>query len=328
MIYMQIAETKGMIYDSALVRNGRFVFRGKLNSPERMLLYIKGLPYNIPICLENDNYRIVAESGSLRDAKISGGESQELFNLLNIKNKEVIKKYNLNELLPEFINPVNDSLRNSELNLTLNFANSEMRKFNDSLMKANPTSFYSLLNLYDLCKVGDYYDILDKVKDFNNNFQNNKYYKKIHETLKTRESLLPGKIAPDLTLININGKTFHLKDLFKKNQKTILIFWSSWNNESYQFIKLYINNLISNNWNLKNGFITISVNDEVHNWRRKILEENIDATHLIEYSVGEAVNKYNLELIPQMFIIDNKGIIKSSDNKMDVKSVINSTFNE
>ncbi|MHC1780554.1 MAG: DUF4369 domain-containing protein [Bacteroidales bacterium] len=325
-IYMQIAETKGVIYDSAKLRNGRFKFEGKLESPERMLLFVKDIPYNIPICLENDRYKIVAESASLRDAKISGGESQELFNKLNIKSKKVMERYKLNELLPEFLSSETDSLRKSEINTILTDANLEMSKYNDSLISANPESFFSLLNLFETVNVADFNKVVERLRFFEdrNLFSDNKYFNSIKVIIYKRETLLAGKTAPDFALFNTNKEKLALKELTVKNRQTLLIFWASWNQESINLCKRFYSEY--KNGNLKNtAIIAVAINDMEDNWKKVIEKENFDWINLIDNDQKEVMLKYNIKLIPKAFLIDNKNKIVMSDFRFkDFERLVNS----
>ncbi len=317
-IYMQIAETKGVLYDSAGLRRGRFKFEGKLDSPERMLLFVKDIPQNIPICLENDNYRIEAQSSSLRDAKISGGESQELFNKLNIKSKNVMERYKLNEILPEFLNPETDSVRKSEINTILKRANSEMGSYNDSLISANPESFYSLLNLFETVNVADFNKVTERLRFFEdrNLYSGNKYLKLIKEIINRRETLLAGKTAPDFALNSYNGDKLFLKDITVKNSMTILLFWASWNNESIDIIRQYYSSYKRGKFK-NTEIVTVSINDLENNWRRVIERENFDWINMIDNAQKEVMIKYNINLIPKVFLIDNKNMIVMSDFSLE-----------
>lgn len=325
-IYMQIAGTKGVIYDSAELRNGKFKFRGKLDSPERMLLFVKGLPYNIPICLENAKYNINAESGSLRDAKISGGESQELFNKLNTKSKKVMERYNLNEILSEYLNADTDSVRKGRLNAILSTANSEMKRFNDSLIESAPDSFFSLLNLYETANVEEFSVVCKRLNFFEKKslYSDNRFLISIKETIKRREALLAGKEAPNLALTSYSGQTLYLNDITRKNRLTILLFWASWNKESIQMCRRYQS--VYKKGKYKDAeIVAVSINDSENNWREIIKKEKIDWINMIDNGYREAMLKYNVNLIPKVFLIDDQNRIVMSDFRFeDLELFINS----
>ncbi len=318
MIYMQIANTKGIIFDSAELNNGRFLFSGNLNTPEKLLLFVKELPFNIPLYLENEKYIITADSKSLRDAKIIGGESQEMFNMLKTKSGSVMAKYNLNMIMSEYLKQDSDSSRMSELDYIIKNANMEMDKFNDSLIAINPTSFYSLLNLYEISNVADFDKVLGRFKLFEESalYDNNNYFNAIKESIARREPLLSGQIAPYLKLHDIKGKSVDLKEIAKKNSLTVIVFWASWSKESVDFLKRV--KKVSNKEVWKRvRILAVAVNDIKSNLEDVIEKEKFNWTHLIDNEDKDAMRIFNINLIPKYIVVDNNYTIVINDFRFE-----------
>jgi hypothetical protein len=325
---MQIANTKGVIFDSAELNNGRFFFSGNLNTPQKLLLFVKELPFNIPLYLENEKYIITADSKSLRDAKIIGGESQEMFNKLKAKSGSVMAKYNLNMIMSEYLKQDSDSARMSELDYIIKNANMEMDKFNDSLIAINPTSFYSLLNLYEISNVADFDNVLGRFKLFEESalYDNNKYFNAIKENIARREPLLTGKYAPDLILQDLDGEIVDLKEIAKKSSLTVIVFWASWSKESVDFLKRVKNTTNPEVWE-RVRVLTVAVNDIKSNLENVIKKEKFNGINLIDNKDKDAMRIFNINLIPKYIVVDNNYTIVINDFRFEeIEEFLNSYF--
>ncbi len=313
-IYMRLANARNVIYDSAELKNGKFIFKGQLTTPEKYLLSVKGLPHSIPILLENDRYTVEAESKALGNASIKGGESQQMHNSFMQKNKDIAKKYDLDRLMQYLSNEDTDYQKNPKVAEAIEKANSEMRRVIDSLIALNPLSFYSLLNLYETVQVREYEEAKGRTDEFerSNLYNQSRYLKRVKEIIAKRESLLPGKIAPDLQLLNSKGDTLQLGEILSRKERSLIIFWASWNIEALRFIEM-CKEIESLKLNDKAQIITIAVNDNEENWHKVIKERPIKRADFIEASVNTAIEKFNINVIPKLYLVDASGTILLSD---------------
>ncbi|PKP06704.1 MAG: hypothetical protein CVU10_03875 [Bacteroidetes bacterium HGW-Bacteroidetes-5] len=319
-VYIQKANTKS-VFDSTVIKRGRFKFFGKLEMPDKYLIFMKELNYNIPIYLENTKFRIEALSENLREATVTGGQTQDLMNKTASKSQSVMTKYNLNYVLGELVKPDTDDKLRAKYSSIVNSANREMKSFSDSLIAANPTSFYSLLNLYELVNVGDIEELQNRLEIFENSskYKGSSYLIKIRETIEKRKLLEPGRVAPDFTLLSLDESPITFSKIYEKNKFTILIFWSSWSRESTQFC---IDIGINYNLYRKNGIeiVAITIGDVERNWREIIRKENFSWIQLKENNQSAVSSVYNVQMIPHTILVDTEGKIIMNNNS--VKEIV------
>lgn len=309
MIYIQKANTKS-IFDSSQIKNGRFTFKGKLKMPDKYMIFMEELNYNIPIYLENTRFKIEAHSSNLREATVTGGLTQQLMNSTASKSRSIMTKYNLNHILGELMKPdLKEELR-SQYSSVVNQANSEMKNFIDSIVTENPTSFYSLLNLNEIANIESIEKLEKRVESFKNSeeFEGNGYLLKIKEIIEKRRGLEPGQTSPDFSLPSSEGSIITLSQIYKQNLFTVLIFWSSWSSESMQFCKE-----IGEHYSLyrSRGFeiVAITVGDIEKTWIEKIKSENFAWIHLKDSQQATVTSMYNVQMIPHAILIDSEGKI-------------------
>ncbi|MDP3436920.1 MAG: TlpA disulfide reductase family protein [Bacteroidales bacterium] len=313
-VYIQRANTKSA-FDSTQIRKGRFTFKGKLQMPDKYMIFMKELNYNIPIYLENKEFRVEAFSDNLREATVAGGLNQELSNKTTLKSRSVMKKYNLNHILGELMKAELSAELRSQYSSVVNRANGEMKNFIDSIVTAYPTSFYSLLNLNELVNIGNIKELEKRVESFEKSgeFQGNSYLIKIRETIEKRKLLEPGMVAPDFTLLSLDESPVTFSKIYGNNKFTLLIFWSSWSGESTQFCKD-----IGVNYNLyrNNGIemVAVTIGDVERNWRDKIQNENFSWIQLKDSELSDVSSVYNVQLIPHVILVDTEGKIIMNNN--------------
>lgn len=308
-IYIQKANTKS-IFDSTQIKKGRFTFKGNLQMPDKYMIFMKELNYNIPIYLENTTFRVEALSHNLREATVTGGITQQLINNTATKSRDIMIKYNLNHILGELMKPDLSEVLRSQYSSVVNSANSEMKNFVDSIVVANPTSFYSLLNLNEVVNVEKIEELEKRVESFERSgqFQGNSYIIKIKEIIEKRRVLEPGNTAPDFSLLSSEGGMVTLSNIYKENRFTLLIFWSSWSSESMQFCKK-IGEYYSFYRNRGVEIVALTVGDIERTWREKIKSENFSWIHLKDSQQATVTSMYNVQMIPHAILIDSEGKI-------------------
>ena len=84
----------GLPNDSAKVKNGEFEFKGKIESPDRWNLKIKGKEMMFPFFLENSDIRLLVHADSTGVIDVTGSASQDLFKKYIVKNDSIQKLIN------------------------------------------------------------------------------------------------------------------------------------------------------------------------------------------------------------------------------------------
>ncbi len=316
-IYM-LKQSQSRVYlDSAILRRGKFLFEGYIESPDKYVLYIEGLSYNIPIYLENAKFRIRAKSANLREAEVIGGETQSLINMSSSKSREVMNKYNLNTVLTELMNEKITGDRREQNRDILERANAEMKHFTDSLIAENPCSNFALLNLLEIANILPLSVIEERfklLKDCPTNRLNDNL-NKVSSIIEIRRELEPGEVAPGFNII-IEGKSLKpLYDVVANNEFTLLFFWASWNHESVEIAKA-LRERYRHFLKMGVDIIAVSVNDIDSKRDEVIREERFEWINIKDKDLQNQLEKYNIITIPHIFLLDSRGIIISNNLKI------------
>lgn len=316
-IFLEYEVNEKQHEDSAQVTDGKFTFHGQVESPEPAVLYVNEKNGNewrmtmpLEFYLESGNISIVSDD-SISNSKITGGKA-------NIDNAELQKQLkplldDWNTTLASF--PRDEIKSEAEKNDSAIAANKfdslnkELILAYQSFAKSHPNSFVSL---YALQRTnGDLSDVTITEPIFNSfssTIKNSKpgldYTKKIQlwNTLKT------GVAAPQFSLPDTSGKQVSLSSY--KGKYVLVDFWASWcapcRAENPNVLQAY-NNYKDNNFDV----VSISQDDSKENWIKAIHEDKLPWLQLSDLTGWDnKVQKlYDVEFIPQNYLIDPNGII-------------------
>lgn len=117
-----------------------------------------------------------------------------------------------------------------------------------------------------------------------------------------------GKIAPDFTLKDLNGKSVKLKDIINQNKVTLVNFWATWcppcRREIPELIEFY------QKYNpQKVALLAIDLQEDPGKVKTFAKKNGMNFPVLLDIN-GMAGNRYRVSGIPTTFILDGKGIIR------------------
>lgn len=133
------------------------------------------------------------------------------------------------------------------------------------------------------------------------------------DTAASSPKAAKGKLAPEITLNNLNGQTVKLSDY--RGKIVILNFWASWcppcksempelNEAAREFASGADAVLLTVN-------LTDGSRETVDKARKYIADNNYSMTVLLD-TQSKAANAYNITSIPTTYVIDKQGIIINS----------------
>lgn len=281
------------------VRDGKFNFRGKIKEPKPAAIMIYDTNSKL-ICgptlwIENRNIRIEVDAKT-KQQEISGSD----LNNVAIKYKS-------------FWNALNRPLAGEK----------EFKKVKN-IIKKNPSSYYMLVGINELCGFITYRQLDELIKELS--FDLNKYPLGI-ELLETKEivkNIEIGKAAPAVRLQDTSNK---ISDINLKNNKyTLLEFWASWCGPCLQRLP-EIQSLYKDYRTKGFEVIGISIDDNSKNWLRSLKKNNMIWPSYLDLINKEAKKKYCIKFIPQNYLLDKNGIIvaknlSNNDLKVQLKKLL------
>lgn len=312
--YLVNSDRKNPTRDTVDVVNGRFKFEGVVVDPDTYYIQVDGLPGYVALFLENTSFTVNAESDKLAEAEVKGGETQDLIALVNEEGERI-----QNELIPdskaimdEYRNPETTPERRKEIVELFNQVDAKVRAFSDSIVLANPLSYYSLMQF-----AGDVLDMSlpmaeEVLAGFKSDerFANHKKLLAAEELINKERALQVGQVAPDFTMKDPDGNEVKLSDVYKKGKVTMIDFWAGWCNPCRQFNPKLVE--IYKKYH-KKGFeiLGVSLDRDREQWLDAIKTDKLTWTQVsdINFWDTEAAKLYNVRYIPQNAFVDAEGKI-------------------
>ncbi|RRC99116.1 TlpA family protein disulfide reductase [Prevotella sp. OH937_COT-195] len=122
------------------------------------------------------------------------------------------------------------------------------------------------------------------------------------------------KVAIDFKLNDIEGKNVSLMSEVSKNKLTILDFWASWCRPCMEEMPNMIN-IYDKYGNKGLGIVGVSLDDSEQDWKGTVKSKGLKWTQLSDLKGWESpvAQKYNVQSIPYILVIDQKGNIIAED---------------
>jgi peroxiredoxin len=295
--------------DTADVTEGKFTFKGNMETPDLRILRLDEREYFAQFFLENSDVEIKAKKDSLRATRITGSPSQDIFKIYITEMEKFGKE--MAGLQQRYQNAAQsgnteeiEKARIDYQSMTDNnkvYSKNFVKEHSNSVVSA----FIVFAGMVDQLKD----DELDSiVSNFSPEIGNSEYIIKLKEIVAERKKTAIGNTAPDFTMNTPDDKPIMLSSL---RGKTVLIdFWASWcgpcRQENPNVVKLY------QQYHEK-GFeiLGVSLDKSKDDWVNAIKDDKLEWLHVsdLQYWQSSAAALYNVKAIPQSFLIDQDGKI-------------------
>lgn len=301
------------IIDTVKLINGHFTFKGKVTTPDTYYISIKGAKGKASLFLENADYTVEGSFDNLRKATVTGGETQTILNEIAALQTKIDEELgDTKVLVEEYRSEKTTEERKEEIIKLFDSVEERMDAFKDSILKANPVSFYSLQEFQKKVYDMDIEEAKVRFEEFKNEakFEGNNLLAKLEETISKLEKLQIGQPAPEFKLNTPEGKELALSEVYKANKITMIDFWAGWCNPCRKF-----NPILKNIYTQyhKKGFevLGVSLDRDRETWLKAIKDDKLPWLQVsdIKYWESEPAKMYAIRYIPQNVFVDQNGNI-------------------
>lgn len=320
-LYLQLVGPPQHCIDSAVVKNSTFEFKGKAPlSPEWIVLSLKGK--FLPVA---DFY---LEKG---DIYVDGESYKCIVKGTKTNNEYRAYNHNISPLYDKQAGLYSDLAVNSQKGGTYkDSVNSEIKMLNKKLDEAEinyirtyPESPVSLRILSYKSGHMTGQRLNSVITLLSKSYQNLPEVLNMKRYAKQLISCGEGTVAPDFSLIALDGKKFSLSD--KKGKYILLDFWASWCAPCRGALpELARLNETYKNKNFE--IIGISLDRNSENWKKALIEEGCNWTQVCDAS-GKVAKLYAVSPIPLTVLISPEGkIISRGLQKEDLANKLAEIF--
>ena len=334
--YLKSTENgKEKITDTAMIANGAFEFKGKVNNPEMRILTIDGVVGQTAFVLESGETKVEIFKDSIYKSIIQGGENNKVFNKYKEGYQNIVDK--VTSLREEYMIMRNNTEAVKEIQRRNVELREEMKNYGLNFLMQYPETNFSLMLLESITQQKEFdaklaNEILIKIpksllKNKYNIDKEQKISLNINNTLN-QVKIEIGSIAPDFTAPDPDGNSVTLSKVLGKI--TILDFWASWcapcrvENPFY----VYLNTKFKTS---EFQIVGVSLDRDKESWKNAIKTDGlVDWIHISHTMFwNEPIARlYNITQMPTAFILDsNKPKLLGSGSIAYTKPLLPTFFN-
>lgn len=314
-VLCQLHGRKSSPIDTAISRNGRFEFTGKIDSIQVHEICFKqnGLPVRFAFFLEPGEIRIkVSEKG---EKEVKGTTWNEILNKYNHQQDSMsAERAKIYAILYDSV--LVDEVRR-ELEKSVYAKQHASHRYMIQTAKANinnPVGLFLLASRYKGMPINTL-DTLVALLPLQ--YQNNETVKIIKEYVNIERATAVGQPFMDFKMLTLEGKEVKLSDYVYKNKITLLEFWASWCSPCCKsmpdLVRLY------RRYKDKGlEIVGVSGDNNKEQWEKAVRRLNITWPQIsdVRKGRGDMHKHYGIYKIPTMYLIDQNGTIIAKDISM------------
>lgn len=322
--------------DSALIKNGSFTLKGKLDAAELVGLQFSPGKLIIKVFIENGNIRVDVETAAPAKVKVMGSVSQDQLNAYEnapeqlkfaasfadiSKRMELEKDVDKKKKIRSENAPVATAKKTWDLQWINNFITRNPGSAVGAYLFANYHRFDYEMSLADMDAI---------VSKFSGAAKKSGYYLVLEKEVNDKKALLPGNIAPDFTLLKRDSTQLILSSM--RGKYVMIDFWASWCVPCRKAIPFWKKTYQKYH---DKGFEILSVSSDYNwpDWFKAMDIEKMPWPQVVDkfpsrFSPSIVGAQYRVTFIPFYVLLDKEGkiLVYSGDEKA-VEEKLEQLFN-
>lgn len=302
--------------DTAQIVDGVAVLKGKVDIPEDYYLSVSGQPPKTIIFIENSKMEVRGDAKDFENIEVTGSFTHDQYRGINEELRQIGEQYMSIYQLARKADTAGDTLKAQQLIEQVKVLYDSTNEVQVNFIRNNPSSY---INPYLLSRVQYYLgtgELGNLVSSLDPKMEQLPSIIALKERLKKLKSVEIGKIAPDFTMNDPEGKPVTFSDVYSQNELTLLDFWAAWcgpcRAENPNVVAVF------NEFKDKGfGVFGVSLDRDKQSWLKAIEDDRLSWIHVsdLAYWNNSAAKLYAVNSIPASLIVDRNGVIKAKDRK-------------
>ena len=291
-----------------MAHDGRFTLKGKLDNTDAHILNIPSLSRRMVLFMGNDHISIKGDSTNFSDINITGSDANHDYEefIYHIKPLNDYVEYYRSMLQAAPTQAAKDSIMVA-LNTAYNIYQESIDHF-ISRKRSSPVSSLVLAYSYDTDPNKDIALVQKRYSLLTGEALESQFAKNLSVAITRDKVGAIGSPAIDFTQTDTAGNNVSLSQF--KGKYVLLDFWASWcrpcRMENPNVVAAY-NTFKNKNFTV----LSVSLDEKRDSWLNAIKMDGLNWTHVsdLKYWSNDAARQYNIQSIPQNYLIDPNGVI-------------------